>query len=109
MFIDRRRAQDELDRFFALSLEMMCVAGFDGYFKRVNPAWQRMLGYTEAELLSRPYMEFVHPDDRAATTGKQGELSARPGSRLFREPLPAQGRHATAGCSGRPRPYASSR
>ena len=67
MFIERQRAQEELSRFFALSLDMLCVAGFDGYFKRVNPAWQNVLGYTEAELLSRPYMDFVHPDDREAT------------------------------------------
>ena len=75
MFTDRRRAQDELDRFFSLSLEMMCVAGFDGYFKRVNPAWQKVLGYTEQELLSRPYMEFVHPDDRDATAREAGKVS----------------------------------
>ena len=68
MFIDRRQAQDELDRFFMLSLDMLVVAGFDGYFKRVNPAWERTLGWTTAELLARPYMEFVHPDDRDATT-----------------------------------------
>ncbi|HEX7780331.1 MAG TPA: PAS domain S-box protein, partial [Vicinamibacterales bacterium] len=67
MFIDRRRAQEDLDRFFTLSLDMLCVASFNGYFKRVNPAWQRILGYTEAELLSRPYFELVHPDDRNAT------------------------------------------
>jgi two-component system, sensor histidine kinase and response regulator len=75
LFVDRRRAQDELDRFFMLSLDMLAVAGFDGYFKRVNPAWQRVLGYTEEELLSRPYMEFVHPDDRAATTVEARKLS----------------------------------
>jgi PAS domain S-box-containing protein len=75
LFVDRRRAQEELDRFFMLCLDMLAIAGFDGYFKRVNPAWQRVLGYTEEELLSRPYMDFVHPDDRAATTVEARKLS----------------------------------
>jgi PAS domain S-box-containing protein len=46
---------------------LLCIAGFDGYFKRVNPAWRRTLGYSDEELMSRPYMDFVHPDDREAT------------------------------------------
>jgi PAS domain S-box-containing protein len=75
MFIDRRRAQEELDQFFTLSLEMLCVAGFDGYFKRVNPVWERTLGYAEAELLSRPYIDLVHPDDVAPTITEARKLS----------------------------------
>jgi PAS domain S-box-containing protein len=75
MFMDRRHAQEELDRFFALSLEMLCVAGFDGYFRRLNPAWKRVLGYSSEELLGRPYLDFVHPDDREATIREARKLS----------------------------------
>jgi PAS domain S-box-containing protein len=74
LFIDRRHAQEELDRFFTLSLDMLCIAGFDGYFKRVNPAWRRVLGYTEEELLSQPYVNFVYPDDRESTVAVAKEL-----------------------------------
>jgi len=74
LFIERKRASDDLDRFFKLSLDLFCIATFEGYFVRVNPAWQDVLGLTEAELRSTPFMDFVHPDDRAATTEAMSAL-----------------------------------
>jgi PAS domain S-box-containing protein len=74
-FMERKRAEEELNSFFNLSLDLMCVAGFDGYFKRLNPVWERTLGYTREELIARPYLDFVHPDDRSPTTIEADRLS----------------------------------
>jgi len=63
----RRRALREVERLFALSPELVIVAGFDGYWKRVNPSVETVLGYSERESLTRPFMDFVHPDDRERT------------------------------------------
>jgi PAS domain S-box-containing protein len=65
----------EADRLFALSIDMLCIAGFDGYFKKLNPAWSQTLGFTSEELTARPYLDFVHPDDRAATIAEATKLS----------------------------------
>ena len=67
LFADRKRAQEELDRFFTLCLDLLCIVDFDGSFRRVNPAWGRGLGYSEADLLEKQFLDFVHPDDRPAT------------------------------------------
>jgi PAS domain S-box-containing protein len=66
----RARAQDELDRIFTLSSDLITVADFDGHFTRVNPAVEQVLGYTEEEFLARPYLDFVHPDDRERTAAE---------------------------------------
>lgn len=72
---ERVRAEDQLDQLFNLSMDMLCVAGFDGYFKQINPAFTRTLGYSVDELLSRSFLEFVHPDDRDKTVAEMGRLS----------------------------------
>ncbi|MEO5361000.1 MAG: PAS domain S-box protein [Nitrospirota bacterium] len=57
----------ERDRFFNETLDLICIASTDGYFKQVNPMFERALGYAEWEIYSKPIMEFIHPDDREAT------------------------------------------
>ncbi|HSN28718.1 MAG TPA: ATP-binding protein, partial [Kofleriaceae bacterium] len=63
----------ELD-FFEISLDHLCVAGFDGYWKRLNAAWTRTLGWTKQELMAVPLIEFVHPDDREPTLDARNRL-----------------------------------
>jgi PAS domain S-box-containing protein len=74
-FVERKRAEAELATFFEMSPDMLCIAGVDGRFKRLNPAWEKTLGFTTAELMSRPYVDFVHPDDRNATSAEAGSLA----------------------------------
>jgi serine/threonine-protein kinase len=73
---ERKQADQQRARFFALSLDLMCIAGFDGYFKQLNPAWEKTLGWALAELQARPWTEFLHPDDVAPTVAAAQRIIA---------------------------------
>ena len=65
--VDNPLSLEAYRRLFEQSLDLLCIAGLDGYFKKVNPAWTRVLGWSETELLARPVADFMHPDDRERT------------------------------------------
>ncbi len=104
--INSKRAEEtlkektaELDRFFNSSLDLLCIADTDGYFRRLNPEWERALGYSVSELEGKKFLDYVHPDDLAQTieavsilAGKKEIMNFenRPGIRTVR----------TAGSSG---------
>ena len=70
-------------RFFDISIDMLCFLDFSGYFRRLNPAWERTLGWSLQELTSRPFIEFVHPDDRARTLDKNRDVRGGGRALLF--------------------------
>lgn len=65
----------DFERLFNYAIDLLCIAGTDGYFKVVNPAFGRALGYTQQELLKRPFVELIHPDDRDATHAEVERLA----------------------------------
>ncbi|WP_165440506.1 protein kinase domain-containing protein [Rubripirellula amarantea] len=69
-------AEEDLHQFFEISMDMFCIASLDGYFKRVNSNFTRVLGYTETQLISEPFMALVHPDDRDRTLEVVSELAS---------------------------------
>ncbi|MFO0871810.1 MAG: response regulator [Pirellulales bacterium] len=70
-----RQSSFQQDRFFDLSLDLLCIAGIDGFFLRLNPAWEQTLGFSQEELRARPFLEFVHPEDRDRTLAEIKRLS----------------------------------
>ncbi len=72
----RRQLEAERERFFALSLDILCIADFDGYFRTLNPAAEQIFGYGKKELLAEPFLSFVHPDDQQSTIDAMGDLSS---------------------------------
>jgi PAS domain S-box-containing protein len=70
----RAQAQGELDQIFNLAADMIAVGDFDGRMTRINRAVRQVLGYTEEEFLAKPYLEFVHPDDRRSTAAEAAAI-----------------------------------
>jgi len=68
-------AEYDIEKFFNLSIDMLCIAGTDGYLKRVNPAFTNILGWSEEELLNRPFFDFIHSDDIAETKKEIQQLA----------------------------------
>ncbi len=72
-----REKSQELDRYFASSLDLLCIADTDGHFIRLNPEWEKVLGYPLSELEGRLFLDFVHPDDIKATLAAMSRLAAQ--------------------------------
>lgn len=73
--VRRQKTEDERNKFFNICLDPMCIATLDGHFQQVNLAFLTTLGYSEEELLSRPFLDLVHPEDVQATLGAMDRLS----------------------------------
>ena len=71
-----KQMQAERDRILEVSQDLICIVGMDGHFKYLNPAWEKNIGYANGDLLSRKFLDFVHPDDRAKTMGEFKALVA---------------------------------
>ncbi|HHD75106.1 MAG TPA: PAS domain S-box protein, partial [Nitratifractor sp.] len=64
---ERKQFEEERDLLFNLSIDMQCVMEFNGYFKRLNKAWEDTLAYRRSHLLSKPFLHFIHPDGRQSS------------------------------------------
>jgi PAS domain S-box-containing protein len=72
----KKKSEEELDRYFQGSLDLLCIADTEGYFKRLNPEWERTLGYALSELEGQSFMDFIHPQDREATLVAVSDLAS---------------------------------
>ena len=67
MYAAGKWARDELDAFFTVTPDLLCVVSHEGYFLRVNPEWTQVLGFSLAQMRAAPFVDFVHPEDREAS------------------------------------------
>ncbi|MEQ8809304.1 MAG: PAS domain-containing protein, partial [Imperialibacter sp.] len=74
--VQRKKLEEELNNFFELSTDILAIAGMDGFYKKVNPAFSRVLGFSEEELLKTPYLELTHPEDRERTKSEMVALNS---------------------------------
>lgn len=73
--LERRvELEEEIAKFFELSLDLMCIADFEGRFVRLNAAWEKLLGMPRSQLIGRPFLDFVHPEDREKTMAETARL-----------------------------------
>ena len=82
---ESRRLDGEVDRFFRVSLDLLCIRGVDGYFKRLNPAFGEVFGYTDQYLLSQPIQSFLHPQDVEATNRLLASITRGSGTLTFED------------------------
>lgn len=71
----QKLSESEHDKLFNYSFDLLCIAGIDGYFKELNPSWEKATGYSIEELSSKPFTEFIHPEDRERTLSEMEALS----------------------------------
>ncbi len=71
------KKNEELDRYFASSLDLLCIATIDGKFIRLNPEWERVLGYSISELEGRSFLDLIHPDDLEKTRETLSRLESQ--------------------------------
>ena len=79
---EHKRSEEEIEQIFNMTGYMICVASINGYFTRINASFEQTLGYSPEELLSRPYLDFVHPDDKERTVAVAEEHLAK-GSQIM--------------------------
>lgn len=72
---ERKRFKEDRDHFVKLSIDMLMIAGFDGYFKAISPSFKRTLGFNIKEMLERPFLDFIHPDDVKSLTNVMDRLA----------------------------------